>query len=137
MEVKSQTEPSHGDPQQMVQKVEFLETEFHSPSAPNLEDISPSIDPLLFTEITSQSILAKNRINTPLLQFLLRLVKPQLVKCPPWFPGLGLDGTNVKIFLPEDAESEILGLFLDLTHRSFLHFCTHLVHDRLVESSHL
>jgi hypothetical protein len=83
------------------------------------------------------SVVMAYRPLTPLLQFFNRLLMPQLVNNPTWFSGLELTDNNVKLFILDEAESEILTLFLDLTHRSFLQFCIYLVHDRLVEYSHL
>jgi hypothetical protein len=83
------------------------------------------------------AILTTCRTQTPLLQFLNRLLIPQLVIEPTWFTELKLDQNNIKLFLMDDAETAILSLFLDLTHRSFLQFCLYLVHDRLMEYANL
>lgn len=88
-------------------------------------------------DLITQAILASPRALTPLLHFFNRILLPQMVKQPTWVEGLGLDGNNVKVFIISEAEGEILSLFLDVTHRSFLQFCTYLVHERLVEYSHL
>src|SRR5579859_4977607 len=115
---------------------EFLEL-LLKPSDQGPEIIMGETESPFFSDITSHAILEKSRSNTPLLQFLTRLLQPQLAQKPSWFKKLKLDGSQIKIFITEEAEADILGLFLDLTHRSFLHFCVYLVHDRLVEWSHL
>jgi hypothetical protein len=77
------------------------------------------------------------RVNSPLLVLYEKLLMPQLIKFPAWFTALKLDMSSVKLFIINDAEVELLNLFLDLTHRSFLQFSNYLLHDRLKEYARL
>jgi len=77
------------------------------------------------------------RINSPLLVLYEKLLMPQLIRYPAWYTALKLDMSNVKLFIISDAEVELLNLFLDLTHRSFIQFSNYLLHDRLKEYARL
>src|SRR5579859_7025016 len=91
---------------------EFLES-LLKPSDQGPEIAMGETELPFFSDITSHAILEKSRNNTPLLQFLTRLLQPQLTQKPQWFKKLNIDGSQVKIFISEEAEADIMGLFLD------------------------
>lgn len=74
---------------------------------------------------------------SPLYKFLARLLIPQEIKHSNWLSTLELDCRNVKLFLMDDAEHELMLLLIDISHRSFLQFCVYLLHDRIVEYTQL
>jgi hypothetical protein len=77
------------------------------------------------------------KVNSPLMILFEKLLKPELVKYPSWFKELKLHSGNIKIFIVNEAEDELLILFLDLTHRSYLQFLNYLLHERLLEYARL